>query len=79
MMRPHLLATMEGSASRVVWKAELRLMARMASHLAAGNSCNGATCWMPALLTRTSSLPNVSRVILIISAIESGLVMSAPE
>lgn len=30
--RPHLLAFVRGSASRVVWNAELRLMAIMASH-----------------------------------------------
>ena len=73
MMRPHLLAIIEGSASRVVWKAEDRLMARIASHFAGGKSCNGATCWMPALLTSTSSLPNLRRVVSIISAIESRL------
>ena len=73
MMRPHLLAIIEGSASRVVWKAEDRLMARIASHFAGGKSCNGATCWMPALLTSTSSRPNLRRVVSIISAIESRL------
>ena len=79
MMRPHLLAIIEGSASRVVWKAEDRLMARIASHFAGGKSCSGATCWMPALLTRMSSRPNLRRVVSIISAIESGFDMSAAE
>ena len=41
----------------MVWKADERLMARIASHFAAGKSSIGATCWMPALLTRMSSRP----------------------
>ena len=34
MMRPHFLLSIEGNASRVVWNAELRLMAMIASHFA---------------------------------------------
>ena len=30
----------------------------IACHLSTGNSSIGATCWMPALLTRTSTAPN---------------------
>ena len=38
MMRPQLRAFIAGSASRVVWKAELRLMAMIASHFSGGKS-----------------------------------------
>ena len=79
MMRPHFLAIMLGRTRRVVWNAALRLMAMMASHLATGNSCRGATCWMPALFTRMSRLPSFSSVILTISAIDWGFDMSAVE
>ena len=58
-MRPQLAARMAGSASRVVWKAELRLMAMIASHFSTGKSSMLATCWMPALLTRMSTRPIV--------------------
>jgi hypothetical protein len=51
---------MPGMTSRVAWKAELRLIARMASHFSAGNCSSGATNWMPALLTRMSTLPNAA-------------------
>ena len=57
-MRPQPLLFMPGTASRAVWNAALRLIARMASHLATGNSSTGATCWIPALLTSTSTEPN---------------------
>ena len=59
MMRPHLRAFMPGSAARMAWKAADRLMAMIASHFSIGNSSIGATCWMPALLTRMSTAPNV--------------------
>src|SRR6266404_4946705 len=51
---------MPGMTSRVAWKAELRLIARMASHFSAGNCSSGATNWMPALLTRMSTLPSAA-------------------
>jgi len=70
---------MRGKARRVVWNADDKLMARIASHLAGGKSCSGATNWMPALLTRTSSRPNDASVASIISAIDAGLDMSAAE
>jgi hypothetical protein len=44
-----------------------------------GNCSSGATCWIPALLTRISSRPACATVAAIISAIELGLVMSAGE
>src|SRR5471032_2101501 len=59
MMRPHFFAFMPGIAVRMAWKAAVRLIARMASHLSIGNSSSGATYWMPALLTRMSHEPNV--------------------
>ena len=58
MMRPHCFAFILGSARRMVWNDAVRLSARIASHLAVGNSSIGATCWMPALLTSTSTAPN---------------------
>src|SRR5437868_1882668 len=51
----------------------------IASHFSGGNSSIGATNWMPALLTRTSTDPNVFSPSAIISAISPGLVMSAGE
>ncbi|MNY48152.1 hypothetical protein D3C86_1834620 [compost metagenome] len=52
MMRPQSFCFMPGSARRVVWKAEVRLMAMIASQRSGGKSSMAATCWMPALLTR---------------------------
>jgi hypothetical protein len=79
MMRPHLRAFMPGTAVRMLWKAAVRLMPMMASHFSIGNSSIGDTNWMPALLTRMSTLPKVFSAVLIMSAISAGLVMSAPE
>src|SRR4051812_23218443 len=53
-------------------------MAMIASHLSGGKLSIGATCWMPALLTRMSTLPNAALVFATRSAIAAGLVMSAP-
>ena len=47
MMRPHSFSIIAGSAALVLWKADERVMAIMASHLSSGNSWMGATCWMP--------------------------------
>src|SRR5271154_5257290 len=69
MMRPHLRAFMPGTAARIAWNAAERLIAMMASHFSIGNSSIGATCWMPALLTRMSTLPKVSCAVLIMAAI----------
>ena len=60
MMRPHLRFFMPGIAARTVWNADDRLMAMMASHFSIGNSSTGATCWMPALLTRMSTRAEVA-------------------
>src|SRR4051794_38007988 len=79
MMRPKPLARIAGSASRVVWKAELRLIARIWSHLVVGNSVIGATCWMPALFTRMSSRPCRASSAAIIAEIAAGSDMSALE
>src|ERR1700704_3056955 len=54
-------------------------MAMMASHFSIGNSSIGETNWMPALLTRMSTEPNVLSPSAIISAISAGFVMSAGE
>jgi hypothetical protein len=78
MMRPQPRAFMPGRARRVVWKAEDRLIAMIASQRSTGNSSTGATCWMPALLTRMSSAPNWLWQAEIISAISPGWLMSAP-
>ena len=69
MMRPHLRFFMPGTAARTVWNAEVRLMAMMASHCSIGNSSTGATCWMPALLTRMSTAPKSRSALAIMSAI----------
>lgn len=56
----------------------VRLIAITASQRSSGNSCTGATCWMPALLTSTSTRPN-SRTACSISPVTSaGLDRSAP-
>ncbi len=76
--RPQLRARMPGSAMRMAWNAEVRLMAMIASQRSTGNSCTGATCWMPALLTRMSTRPNSRSHVRTMSSISSGLLMSAP-
>ena len=63
----------------MVWKAAARLMAMIMSHFSTGNSSIGATYWMPALFTKTSTLPSVCSAVLIMPAISAGLLMSAPE
>src|SRR3954470_9567118 len=78
MIRPHFFCFMAGTASRVVWNAEERLIAMIASHFSAGKSSTGETCWMPALLTRMSGPPSSSAQRFIIRSISSGLDMSAP-
>src|SRR5690606_21384690 len=45
---------MPGMARRMVWKAELRLMAMMSFHLPAGIWAGGTAWWMPGLLPSTS-------------------------
>ncbi len=57
MIRPQFFAFMPGTAARMVWNAADRLIAMIASHFSGGNSSIGATCWMPALLTRMSTAP----------------------
>ena len=59
MMRPHLRAFMPGTAARMAWKADDRLMAMIWSHFSIGNSSIGETNWMPALLTSISTDPKV--------------------
>ena len=54
MIRPQPFAFIAGSARRMVWKAALRLSAMIRSHFSTGNWSTGATCWVPALLTRMS-------------------------
>ena len=78
MMRPQFAARIAGIASRVVWKALLRLIAMIASHFSTGKSSTFATCWIPALLTRMSTRPNFEAANFIISSISAGLLMSAP-
>ena len=79
MMRPQLRFFMPGTAARMPWNADDRLMAMMASHFSIGNSSIGETNWMPALLTRMSTEPKVFSPVAIMSAISAGLVMSADE
>ena len=76
-MRPQPRARMPGSAAATAWKAAERLIAITASQRSAGNASIGSTCWMPALLTRTSTRPNRRSAVAIRSRISSGLVMSA--
>ena len=55
--RPQLRARMPGIANRMVWNADVRLIAITASQRSTGKSSTAATCWMPALLTSTSTPP----------------------
>ena len=54
---------MPAKTARVAWNAADRLIAMIASHFSGGNDSIGATCWIPALLTRMSTLPNRSTTI----------------
>ena len=78
-MRPQPFAFIPGSTARVVWNDDDRLMARMVSHFSSGNSSIGATCGIPALLTRIFTVPNVAVAFSTNPAISSGLVISAPQ
>jgi len=77
MMRPQLRAFIAGRASRMVWKAAERFSAITASQRSDGNASNGATCWMPALLTRMSTLPWAAHW-LINASMSAGRVRSPP-
>ena len=77
-IRPQPLFFIAGSAARVVWNADERLTARIAYHRSSGNSSTGATCWIPALLTRMSTAPKRATAFSTIARIASGFVMSAP-
>src|SRR5262249_61388639 len=79
MMRPHLRAFMPGTAARVARNADERLMAMIWSHFSMGNSSMGATCWMPALLTRMSTELSVVSAVFIIAAILAALGLAARE
>src|SRR5580704_17849203 len=79
MMRPQLRFFMPGTAARMPWNADDRLIAMMASHFSTGNSSIGETNWMPALMTRTSTYPKAFSPRAIMPAISAGLVMSAGE
>ena len=59
MMRPQPRFFMPGTAARMAWKADDRLIAMIASHFSIGKSSIGETNWMPALLTRMSTEPKV--------------------
>jgi hypothetical protein len=78
-MRPQRRVFMPGTAARMAWKAADRLMAMIKSHFSSGNCSIGATCWMPALLTSTSTEPNALSAVLIMAAISAGFAMSAGE
>src|SRR5690606_7963768 len=60
MIRPHPAAFMCGTARRAVWNAAERLSAMIASHFSGGKLSTGATCCIPALLTRISTGPALS-------------------
>ena len=79
MIRPQPLAFIPGITARVAWNAADRLIARIASHFAGGNSSIGATCWMPALLTRMSTPPSIAARAATMPTISSGRLMSAGE
>jgi hypothetical protein len=70
---------MPGVTARIAWNAEERLIAMTASHFSTGKSSIGETCWMPALLTSTSTRPNVFSASEIMLAISIGSAMFAGE
>ena len=58
MMRPHLRVFMPGTAARMVWNADDRLIAMIGIPFLDREILDRRTYWMPALLTRMSSAPN---------------------
>ena len=71
---------MPATAARMAWKAADRLMAMMAFHLSIGKVSIASTCWMPALLTSTSTAAErLARVPSTMRAMSSGRDMSAAE
>jgi hypothetical protein len=55
MMRPCPRSYIFGSAARMSRKGDSTMSRRMRLNFAGSNSSIGATCWMPALLTRMST------------------------
>src|SRR5579883_1590676 len=53
---------MPGSAAFVSKKGAVSMRSISCRHFASGNSWMGATCWMPALFTRMSTLPSAAMV-----------------
>ncbi len=78
MIRPQPFAVMPGIAACMQWNGADRFSAITASHFSGGNSAMVAVCWMPALLTRMSSLPNAACVRCTRPAAPSGCMRSAP-
>ena len=78
MMRPQPFDFIGGTASRVVWNEAERFSARIAFHFSTGNSSIGATNWMPALFTSTSTAPNSAIALPIIASMASVFDRSAP-
>ena len=67
-------SSMSGRAAFVAWKAELRQMSMIPSHLSSGNSCTGETNCMPTLLHRMlTGRPNSAFTPLIICLQGMGL------
>ena len=62
----------------MVWNAEERLIARIASHFSGGKSSIGETNWMPALLTTMSTAPILAVASAIIASTSAHFDMSAP-
>ena len=60
MIRPQPASRIIGTATAAVWKADESMMAMIASHFSVGKSSIAETCWMPALLKRTSQRPAFS-------------------
>ena len=78
-IRPQPRAFMPGSAARMLWNDDDRLIAMIRSQASGGKSSIAATCWIPALLTRMSRAPKRASTPAIMAAISSGTVMSASE
>jgi hypothetical protein len=70
---------MPGVTARIAWNADERLIAMTASHFSTGKSSIGETYWMPALLTSTSTRPNVFSASEIMLAISIGSATFAGE
>ena len=77
MMRPKPRDFVPAMTRRIVWKGELRLIARIWSHFSTGKGLDSRYMLDPGIVHKDILLPNVSSVVSIKRTMSVGCAMSA--